>query len=654
MSYVKRVKQFDYMTCWYRRIAMVEIKRYTHLGSRETRDVDVDWFRPHLGADVRESVRPRRGVIRVGNCSGYYGDRHGAPHELLAAGAIDVLTGDYLAEVTMYLLAQARARGGPGYARLFLSQFEEIIGLAMEQGTRIVVNAGGLEPGRLAADMGVVVDRLGLSPRIAYIEGDDLLHRLPELSAARVPLLHLDDPERSFFDLEAEALTANAYLGADGIVDALARDADVVVCPRVTDASLVVGPAAWWHEWTAADLDALAGAVVAGHLIECGTQVTGGNYSFFREVPDLAHPGFPIAEIASDGSSTITKHPATGGSVSVGTVTEQLLYEVGSPRYHNPDVVARFDTVTLTQQEEDRVTVSGAVGEPPGPLLKVSMHVHGGHHNDATFLLTGLDVEEKARLLLIALADRLGPEATGGMTLHADLVRTDHPDGASQLATTAQLRIHARSEDPAMVGEQFARAVNSLPLATYPGCHWVAPPGRARRYVRFWPALIDRSMVTQRVVVGDEATTLTSSAVEVSDPRTPDDVAPPDPLADDGWTTRVPLGTLFGARSGDKGGDANVAVWAKTDRAYRWLWHNLTVDHLRQLLPDVGAREIVRHNFPRVRAVNFVVLGLLEDGALGSNRVDVQAKALGEYLRARPVTLPVSLLTERPDGEVHP
>ena len=594
------------------------------------------------------AARGRRRV-RIGNCSGYYGDRPSAAREMLSGGDLDVLTGDYLAEVTMYLLAQSRQRGKPGYARLFLTQLEQILGTALDAGTRVVVNAGGLEPERLAADIRTLAERLGLAPNVAHVEGDDLLPRLDELRGRGDGLRHLDDPSRSFFDDGSVALTANAYLGAAAITTALAGGADVVVCPRVTDASLVVGPAAWWWDWSPQDLDQLAGAVVAGHLIECGTQATGGNYSFFQEIPDLARLGFPIAEIDPDGSCVITKHAGTGGAVTVGTVTEQLLYEVGAPRYLNPDVTARFDAVTVTQEGPDRVRVSGAVGEPPPPTLKVSLHVADGYRNSVTFLLTGLDVEAKAEVLLDALDQRLAAEGVDGLALQAEVVRSDHRDASSQTSATAQLRVHARSEDADAAGDGFARAVNALPLATYPGCYWAQPPGRARPHIRFWPALVDRDLIEERVVVDGEATAIAASPATAGG-RAVDEAAVPAPLPAGAASVTIPLGRLFGARSGDKGGDANVAVWARNDDAYRWLWHTLTEDFFRGLLTDVGALNVSRYEFPRVRALNFVVQGLLEDGALGSSRLDVQAKALGEYLRARPVSVPAVLVEAAQGG----
>src|SRR5581483_4500773 len=264
--------------------------------------------------------------LRIANASGFYGDRASAMSEMLAGGQIDVLTGDYLAELTMLILARDRLKDPSlGYAKTFLRQLQGSLALAVERGVKIVSNAGGLNPRGLAAAIRSLADNLNIDVRVAHVEGDDLLPRAGELGLG-------------------EPLAANAYLGAWGIAECLAGGADVVVTGRVTDASLVVGPAAWHFGWTAADLDALAGAVVAGHVIECGPQATGGNFAFFRELPHLDRPlGFPIAEVSSDGSSVITKHPGTGGAVTVDTVTAQLLYEIGGPRYAGPDVTARFD-----------------------------------------------------------------------------------------------------------------------------------------------------------------------------------------------------------------------------------------------------------------------------------------------------------------------
>jgi hypothetical protein len=292
-------------------------------------------------------------VVRIGNCSGFYGDRLSAMHEMLTGGDLDYLTGDYLAELTMLILARDRARNPDrGYAKTFLTQLEECLGLAQDSGVRIVANAGGLNPAGLADAVRAMAKRLGVPVNVAHVEGDDLLPRAAELGFGN-------------------PLAANAYLGAWGIVDCLNNGANVVVTGRVTDASVIVGPAAAHFGWSRTDYDQLAGAVAAGHIIECGAQATGGNYAFFTEIDDMMHPGFPLAEVRADGSSVITKHPGTGGAVTVGTVTAQLLYEISGARYANPDVTLRVDTIELAEDGADRVLVSGVRGEPPPPTLKV-------------------------------------------------------------------------------------------------------------------------------------------------------------------------------------------------------------------------------------------------------------------------------------------
>src|SRR6266498_11588 len=359
---------------------------------------------------------------------------------MLTGGPLDVLTGDYLAELTMLILGRDRMKDANlGYAKTFLRQMEENLGLALERGVKIVTNAGGLNPAGLADALRELSKRLGLDVAIAHVEGDDLIGRGWD-----------------------GALTANAYLGAWGIAECLKAGADVVVTGRVTDASLVVGPAAAHYGWARDDYDALAGAVVAGHVIECGAQATGGNYAFFDEVADVRRPGFPIAEIHRDGSSVITKHPGTGGAVTVGTVTAQLLYEITGARYAGPDVTMRVDTVSLRPDGTDRVHLSGVRGEAPPPDVKVSLNTLGGFRNEVEFVLTGLDIEAKAELVKAQLAFD-----------HAEwtLVRTDRADAATEEQASALLRCVVRSTDAAKVGRAFSNAAVELALGSYPGFH---------------------------------------------------------------------------------------------------------------------------------------------------------------------------------------
>jgi hypothetical protein len=562
--------------------------------------------------------------VRIANCSGFYGDRLAAAREMVDGGPIDVLTGDYLAELTMLILAKAQAKDpDAGYARTFLTQLQDVLGTCLERGIRIVSNAGGLNPAGLAA----AIDALGLPARVAYVEGDDLRG---SLDAVTPPVV-------------GKPVSANAYLGGWGIAAALAAGADVVVTGRVTDASLVVGPAAWWHGWGPTDWDALAGAVVAGHVIECGPQATGGNYAFLDEITDRRYPGFPIAEVAGDGTSVITKHPDTGGLVSVGTVTAQVLYEIADPAYLGPDVTTHFDTIALTPDGEHRVAITGVRGSPPPETLKVALNDVGGFRNTMTLVLTGLDIEAKA-----ARAEGLLFDVLGGKDRFADvdvrLLRFDRPDAASNEEATAHLRVTVKDADPRVVGRAFSNATMELALGGYAGFHTTTPPSSESAFGVYRPAAVPRSVVTQTVVFGGERQVIPDppSASPDEEPRERP-TQPPAPAPAD--TQRAPLGRVLGARSGDKGGNANIGVWATDDAGYAWLASFLTGGRVRELLgPEAAELPIDVHLLPNLRALNVVVHGLLGDGVASSTRPDPQAKGLGEYLRSRIVDVPTALL----------
>ena len=588
--------------------------------------------------------------LRVANCSGFYGDRLSAAREQLDGGEVDVLTGDYLAELTMLLLWRARQKDpARGWATTFLRQMEEVLGRAVERGVKVVANAGGLNPAGLAAELRALAGRLGVPARVAHVEGDDLLGRLGELQAAGHALAHA---ERGvpLAGAGVTPLTAHAYLGARGIAAALAAGADVVVTGRVADASLVVGPAAWHFGWRWDDWDRLAGATAAGHVLECGAQATGGNYAWFlEELPRQpgghpGHPGFPIAEVYPDGSAVITKHPGTGGAVTTGTVTAQLLYEIAAPAYPTPDVVARFDTVQLTQEGPDRVRLAGTRGEPAPPVRKVALTYLGGFRNTMTFVLTGLAVEEKAAWLLGALLDRLGGRERFA-AVEARLERHDRPDPACEEDARAFLHVTVEDPDPGKVGRAFSSAAVELGLANYPGCYATAPPGDATPYGGFWPTFVPAGAVREVVVTPE------GERVELPPPAPARPAAapvPPPPPAlpppPGGPTRRVPLGLVAGARSGDKGGNANVGVWVRTPQAYAWLRGFLTADRFKELVAEARGLEVHRYELPNLLALNFVVTGLLGEGVASSTRADPQAKGLGEYLRAKHVDVPAALL----------
>ncbi len=573
--------------------------------------------------------------VRIGNCSGFYGDRLSAMREMLTGGELDYLTGDYLAELTMLILGRDRMKHPErGYAKTFLTQLEECLGLAHDRGVRIVANAGGLNPAGLADAVRALAQRLVIPARVAHVEGDDLLPRADELGLGS-PL--------------SAPLTANAYLGAWGIVDCLGDGADVVVTGRVTDASVIVGPAAAHFGWKRGDYNRLAGAVVAGHIIECGVQATGGNYAFFGEIAaaDLLNAGFSLAEIHDDGSSVITKHPGTGGLVSVDTVTAQLLYEVTGARYANPDVTARMDSVQLSSDnaaDPDRVRVSGVHGEPPPPTYKVSLNAIGGFRNAMTFVLTGLDIDAKAELVRRQLeALLISKPAVKPAELEWTLARTDHPDADTEEAASALLHCVVRDPDLANVGRQFSSAAVELALASYPGFCVTAPPADGQVYGVYNPGYVDAAEVAHTAVHADGTRTAIAAATETRELACAEEPVLPEPLPV-GPTRRLPLGRIAGARSGDKGGSANVGVWVRTDEQWRWLAHTLSVEALQKLLPETAELPVIRHLLPNLRAVNFVIDGILGEGVAYQARFDPQAKGLGEWLRSRHLDIPESLL----------
>ena len=570
--------------------------------------------------------------VRIGNCSGYYGDRLSAMREMLESGELDYLTGDYLAELTMLILGRDQMKDpATGYAKSFLRQMTDCLALAREKGVKIVANAGGLNPAGLAAKLREVAAEQGIDVVVAHVEGDDLRERAEEFEFG-------------------QTLTANAYLGGFGIAEALKQGADVVVTGRVTDASVVVGPAIAHHGWGRDDFDALAGAVVAGHVIECGTQATGGNFSGFTDIDMSAPLGFPIAEVAADGSSVITKHDGTGGAVTVDTVTAQLMYEVGGPVYLGPDVATRLDTMVVTQDGPDRVAISGVVGQPPPSTTKVCLNTLGGFRNTVEFLLTGLDIEEKAALVK-AQMETAFDAGTRPDVVEWQLDRTDVPDPHTEAAGTSLLRCHVRSGEPDPVGRAFSDAAIQIALASYPGFSVTRPPAAGMPFGVYRPAYVPQTEVPHVVVLAD------GTRVDIDPPKDTTDELDAGgvgvTIAEDwvGDTVRVPLGRLVHARSGDKGGDANLGVWIPADHPHRdsaftWLAAFLDEDTVRDLLPEAETLDVEIHPLPNLAAVNVVIHGLLGEGVASSTRLDPQAKGLGEWLRARDAAVPTALLAD--------
>lgn len=580
-------------------------------------------------------------VIRIGNCSGYYGDRLAAAKEMIDGGPIDVLTGDYLAELTMTILYnQMQSRGeNMGYVGTFLKQVREVAEDCREKNIKIVSNAGGLNPKSMAEEVEKIMAELNLDMKVAWIDGDDIKEDIPGFQADGESFTNIDR-DIPLSESTNEVLTANTYFGAWGIKEALDQGADIVICPRVTDAAVVIGPAAWKFNWQRNDYDALAGALAAGHIIECGAQCCGGNYSFFDEVPSFHNVGYPIAEIEADGSFTVTKHPGTGGLVSVGTITAQLLYEIKAPAYYNPDVISHFDTMKIEQAGDNRVYISGCRGSSPPPTHKVCINTLGAYKQSVEMLLTGLDIEKKAEVYIDQIFHNLG-----GMEQYDDvdvhLIRSDKENPDTNEEAHAALRVTVTSSDPNKLGRLFQAQITELGLACIPGNTGRGAAGyNGSPVIAYWPAVIDSNRVTERVHVGGEMTevlpTQRLDLEEIYYQEQPVNLAP----APGGETVTIPFGRLYGTRSGDKGGAANCGVWAKTDEAYSFLYEFLTVEKFKEMAPDMAPYRIERFDLPNLKALNFYIHDVLGEGVSSNHRIDKQAKSLGEYLRAKHIEAP--------------
>ncbi|HEY9566042.1 MAG TPA: acyclic terpene utilization AtuA family protein [Nocardioides sp.] len=577
-------------------------------------------------------------VVRIGNCSGFYGDRLSAMREMLEGGQLDVLTGDYLAELTMLILGKDTMKDPSlGYARTFVRQVEDTLGLALERGVKIVSNAGGLNPAGLADRLREVARGLGLDAAVAHVEGDDLRGS---------GLEHLG----------SNALTANAYLGGFGIARALEQGADIVVTGRVTDASVVVGPAIAHHGWDETAYDALAGAVVAGHVIECGTQATGGNFSGFRSLiasgamgSALEPLGFPIAEVAADGACVITKHDQTGGAVTIDTVTAQLVYEIQSTRYLNPDVTTLLDTIQLEQAGPDRVAITGVRGEAPPSQLKVCVNELGGFRNTMEFVLTGLDIEAKADWVRMQMDAALAKNPPAEVTWS----QTSQPrsDAETEEAASCLFRVTVKDPGAGPVGKSFTAAAVELALASYPGFTMTGPPPSPTPFGIYRAEYVDRAVVAHTVVHSDGRREVVADPVAFLDRESEPGGRPsPYPSPSDNLTRRLPLGTFVHARSGDKGGNANLGLWVVNDgspkRAERVTWLSKLINprKVRELVPEAADLEVEVFLLPNLGGVNVVIHGLLGDGVAAATRFDPQAKGLGEWVRSRMVSIEEGLL----------
>ena len=582
--------------------------------------------------------------IKIANCSGFYGDKLSAAKDLVDGGPIDVLTGDYLAELTMAILFGQKMQRGEdkGYVGTFLKQINQIAKSCKEKNIKIVSNAGGLNPKSMAIEIEKILKEQSIDMKVAYIDGDDLMPTISNLKKTGEEFKNIDKGKK-LDESGYSPLTANAYLGAWGIKEALDKGADIVVCPRVTDAAVVIGPAAWKFNWKRDNYDALAGALAAGHIIECGCQATGGNYAFFKEVESFDNVGYPIAEIYEDGSFYVTKHPDTGGLVSTGTVTAQLLYEINSPAYVNPDVIAHFDTLKIEEVEKDKVYVSGCRGSSPPDKHKVCINLAGGFRNGMEIILTGLDIEDKAKVFTDALFNSVGGREQFD-EVSIQLHRTDKENPNSNEEAMASLLVSVKSKDQNLVGRLFSAKIIELALANIPGFFAQGGVKSSGPVIIYWPALVDSKHIKEKVHIdGEEIEVIPTSQLELEEIYYQKEPIKIKKIKKED-EKEIYFGEIYGTRSGDKGGCANLGVWAKNANSFAFLHDFLTVKKLKELLPDLNQYKIERFELANINSLNFYIHDILQDGVSSNDKKDGQAKSLGEYLRAKKVKVPQSII----------
>ncbi len=591
---------------------------------------------------------PRK--IIIANCGGFWGDDPTAARRQVEGGPIDYLVMDYLAEVTMAILQKQRLkRPEAGFATDFLRQLRDTLVPCMEKGIRIISNAGGVNPTQCAREVEKLAAELGVADkvRVGVVLGDDIFGRLDELAEAGEQLEHMETG-RPLADVRDEVLSANVYLGAAAVATALDQGANVIISGRVTDTGVTLAPMIHEFGWKADDWDRLAAGIVAGHIIECGTQCTGGNFTDWRLVPSFDCMGYPLVEVSADGTFVVSKHPNTGGMVSVHTVTEQLLYEMGAPEYLAPDCIARFDSIQLDPDGPDRVRVSGIRGQPAPEKLKVSVSFQQGFRAFGRLMISGPDAREKAAKVADALwASVGGADAFDDSKTQLLGFDSCHPSLGDGEPGEVLLQLAVRDADRKKIDSVFAPQVVPKVLSTIPGITYLADQGRPRAsdVVGYWPALISREVLDVSVVVGGETVGVPQQAAgsgAPGEPFTPAGVSAPVP--DTGETRDVLLSQLCLARSGDKGDTCNVGLLARSPEIYTWIREHITAAFVKRRFAEICRGEVERFEVPNLLALNFLLHESLGGGGTLSLLLDAQGKTYAQYLLASTVTVDAGLL----------
>jgi hypothetical protein len=589
-------------------------------------------------------------IVRIGGASGFWGDSRVAAPQLVASGQVDYLVFDYLAETTMAILAGARLkRPELGYATDFVEvAMRSVLGDLAAKKIKVVSNAGGIHPKACVAALEKMIAEAGLALKVALVEGDDVSAQIPALAAAGTQDTTSSEaiPER--------VVSASAYLGALPIAAALAAGADIVVTGRVVDSALALGPLIHEFGWRADDYDRLAAGSLAGHIVECGCQATGGLYTDWETVPDWASIGYPIAECRDDGVFRITKPVGTGGVIARGAVCEQLLYEIGDPgAYVLPDVICDFRNVVIEQDDPRHVRVHGARGLPPTDRYKVSATTLDGYRCAGSLVIVGIDAVKKAERTGAAIVERTKKllrdagfadySATQVEVLGAETMYGPH--SRARANREVMMRVVADHGDRRAL-EIFAREIAPAGTSWSPG---TTGPGGGRPsvspLVKPFSFLLDKRAVPVTFSIGDrrESVAIPLAGGVVPRPSTP--VVPAlaaTPLIVES-AERVPLVALAWARSGDKGDLSNVGIVARRAEWLPLLWDRLTPIRVKGWLGHLVHGEVERFHLPGIAAINFVLHQALDGGGVSSRRLDPLGKGMAQILLDMPIEVPRSI-----------
>ena len=598
----------------------------------------------------------RTSTLKIGNAGGYWGDDPSALKRQVAGGKLDYITMDFLAEVTMSILQKQKAKDpNLGYAKDFIPMLEGVLPELLKNKTRVITNAGGINPEACAAAIITMGKKLGVNPKVAVVHGDDILGDLGTLKQQGSHFKNMETGD-DFSSVENLVEAANIYFGAAPVVEALRKwEPDIIVTGRVTDTGITVAPMIYEFAWELNDWDKIAAGIIAGHMLECGCQITGGNFSDWKLVDNYDQMGYPVAEVEPSGEFVLTKHEGTGGFVSEDTVREQLFYEMGNPKaYLTPDVVADFTTIKLTQLGKNRVQVSGIKGYEPTPLYKVSMAYQDGYKCIGSILISGPNAKEKAQAFADIFWKRCEQEFTQKLTELVGHNACHRSLGHDHDPNEIILRLGARSHDFAAL-RTFAKMIPSLILSGPPGVAVLGGVPKVQTVVSYWPALMEKSLVSPKIALYEDKLTHEASVGDTQVGQFKEslvDVQVAEKVENSLDTVLqtksdpkgIPLYEICLARSGDKGDSANIGVLARSEAAYQFIKEHLTAQVIKDLFQELCEGKVRRYCLDNLLGLNFILDQSLGGGGSCTLRSDAQGKTFSQAILRQKFLIPESIV----------